>query len=126
MRQYIILGVAILTVLGLNFWQTRYLRETSEYLLSDVWAIENSIRREDYNSAKQELKALESTWNDVKPGWDIFGEHDDIEQISESLASIRVYIDNKESTEIANENAILMEQIEHVLDSETFKFENVF
>lgn len=126
MRQYIILGVAILTVLGLNFWQTRYLRETSEYLLSDAWAIENSIRREDYNSAKQELKALESTWNDVKPGWDIFGEHDDIEQISESLASIRVYIDNKESTEIANENAILMEQIEHVIDSETFKFENVF
>ena len=41
MKQYIIIGVAILVILSLNFWQSSYLEDTSRYLLADINEIDN-------------------------------------------------------------------------------------
>jgi len=125
MKQYIILALAILIIILLNIWQVTYLKNTSRYLLSDLSEIENCIKREDYESASLAITELENTWSIIKPGWDIFGEHDDIENINEHIASMKVYVKYENSEELDNENITLVNLIEHVIDSEKLNLSNV-
>ena len=125
MKQYIIISVSVLAILLLNFIQCRYLENTSRYILADIYDIQNSIEREDYDEIKKGVVELENTWNSVRPGWDIFGEHDDIEEISEHIASIKVYAKYNERTELAKENSVLERLINHVLESEKLHIGNV-
>jgi len=125
MKQYIIIGVAILIILALNFWQSSYLENTSRYILADINEIDNSVQREDFESALKGAYGLEDTWENVKNMWDIFGEHNDIEQISEHIESMKVYAKYQDKEELVNEYYLLQNLINHVVESEELKFGNV-
>ena len=62
MKQYIIIVVAILVILSLNFWQSSYLEDTSRYILADINEIDNSVQREDFDAALKGAYGLEDTW----------------------------------------------------------------
>lgn len=125
MKEYIIICVALAIILALNFWQSTYLKDTSRYLLADINEIDNSVKREDFKAALKGAIALESTWDSVEFGWDIFGEHDDIEQISEHIESIKVYAEYQDREELTNEYILLKNLINHVIETEKISFSNV-
>ena len=125
MKQCMIIVVAIVFVVLLSFWQSSYLKDTSKYILTDINEIDNSVKREDFNSALKGVEELEKTWESIKPGWDIFGEHDDIEQISEHIESLKVYAKYEDKEELVNEYYLLKSLINHVIDAEQLKFSNV-
>jgi len=125
MKQYIILAVAIFIIIVLNFWQTNFLKQTSRYILTDVNEIDNSVKREDYDSVLKSIEELEKTWNSVESGWDIFGEHDDIEQINEHIQSMKVYAKYEDKEELVNEYTLLASVINHIIESEKLNFSNV-
>lgn len=125
MKQYIILGVAITIIILLNVWQTNFLKQTSRYILTDINEIDNSIKREDYESVMKGIEELEKTWDNVQSGWDIFGEHDDIEEINEHIHSMRVYAKYQDKEELVNEYTLLADVINHVIETEQLNFSNV-
>ena len=125
MKQYIIIGIALLIVILLNYWQVTYLKQTSRYILTDINEIDNRVKREDFKSALQGVEELEKTWNTVKPGWDIFGEHNDIEEIHERIQSMKVYAKYEDKEELVNEYTLLENVIKHVIETDTFNFGNV-
>ena len=125
MRQYIIVGVAMLLILILNFWQTSYLKETSRYLLSDINEVENSVNRRDFTAALKGAYALEKTWQSVQYMWDIFGEHNDIESITEHIESMKIYAKYENEEELVNEYTLLENVIYHIVESEQINFNNV-
>lgn len=125
MKQYIIIGGALAIILLMNFWQASFLKQTSRYILTDINEIDNCVKREDYEAALIAIEGLEKTWEDVKAGWDIFGEHDDIEQISEHIQSIKVYAKYEDKEELANEYTLLIGIINHVIEAEQLNFSNV-
>lgn len=125
MKQYTILGVALLIIFLLNFWQTNFLKQTSRYILTDINEIDSSVKRDDFEAALKGIEELQNTWKSVEAGWDIFGEHDDIEQINEHIASMRVYAKYKDKEELVNEYTILASVINHVIETEELKFSNV-
>lgn len=125
MKQYIIIVCALVIILLLNFWQISYLKDTSRYILTDINEIDNSVRREDYEAALNGVYELENTWNSVKAGWDIFGEHNDIEEIGERIESMKVYAKYKDKEELVNEYSLLENIIKHVIETEQLNFSNV-
>ncbi|MBQ8044048.1 MAG: DUF4363 family protein [Clostridia bacterium] len=125
MKEYIIIGVAIAIILVLNFWQNSYLETTSRYILTDINEIENSVKREDFDSALKGAYELERTWDSVEFGWDIFGEHNDIESITEHIESIKVYAEYKDKEELVNEYTLLENLVNHVIEAEQVNFGNV-
>ena len=125
MKQYIIIGGALAIILLMSLWQANFLKQTSRYILTDINEIDNSVKREDYEAALIAIRELENTWKDVKAGWDIFGEHDDIEQISEHIQSIKVYATYKDKEELVNEYTLLAGIINHVIEAEELNFSNV-
>ena len=124
-KQYLIIGAALIVILLLNVWQSNFLKQTSRYILTDINEIDNSVKRNDYDSVLKGIDELERTWNSVESGWDIFGEHDDIEQINEHIVSMRVYAQHKDTEELVNEYTILASVINHVIETEQLNFSNV-
>ena len=125
MKQYVIISCALVFVILLNIVQCKYLENTRRYMLADIMDIQNSIDREDYIEAKKGVDELENTWKYIKPGWDIFGEHDDVQNISEHIASMKIYAIYNERTELAKENSVLESLINHVIESERLNISNV-
>ena len=125
MKQYIIIGVAMVVILALNFWQASYLKETSRYLLSDINEIDICVKRLDYAAALNAAYELEKTWEDVQHMWDVFGEHNDVEKITEHIKSIKVYAKYEDTEELVNEYTLLENLVNHVVEAEQVNFGNV-
>lgn len=125
MKQGIIIFVALLVIILLNVWQVNYLKDTSKYMLTDINEIDNCVKREDFVSAVKGVEELEKTWNKVKSGWDVFGEHNDIEEMSKHIASMKVYAKHEEKEELINEYILFENLIQHVIESEELKLGNV-
>lgn len=125
MKQCIIIAAAMILVVILNIWQLNYLKTTSRYMLTDINEIDNSVKRDDFKSALNGVEELERTWNSIESGWDVFGEHNDIEQISEHITSMKVYSKYEDKEELVNEYKLLEQLINHIIDSEKLEFSNV-
>lgn len=125
MKQYLVLALALSVIILLNIWQTNFLNKTSRYILTDINEIENSVKRQDYEAVLKGIYELENTWNIVESGWDIFGEHNDIEQINERIESMKVYATYEDVEELVNECTLLEHIIKHVIESEKLNIGNV-
>ena len=126
MKQWIIIIVALGLIIGFNYLQSTFLENTSRYILTDINEIKMIGARKDKTSLKESVLALDETWQNIKLGWDIFAEHDAVEEIEESIARIKVCVELDEINEMLVENSILKEEIERVVAQEKLKFENVF
>ena len=125
MKQYIIIGVAMLIIILLNFWQSSYLKETSMYILADINEIDNSVKRLDFDAALSGSYGLEKTWESVQHIWDIFGEHNDVERVTEHIDSIKVYAKYEDKEELENEYTLLEGLINHIIDAEQVNIGNI-
>lgn len=125
MKQYIIIVVAIAIIVLLNLCQVNYLSKTSRYMLTDINDVANCVEREDFEAALKGVYELENTWNSIRYGWDIFGEHNDIEEINKHIQSMKVYAKYQDKEELVNEYALLENAINHIIDTEKINFGNV-
>lgn len=125
MKQYIIISVAMLIIILLNFWQSSYLKETSMYILADINEIDNSVKRLDFDAALSGAYGLEKTWESVQHIWDIFGEHNDVERVTEHIDSIKVYAKYEDKEELVNEYTLLEGLIKHIIDAEQVNIGNI-
>lgn len=126
MKQWIIIIVALGLIIGFNRWQSNFLENTSRYVLTDINEIKMAGIRNDEEAAKNAVKALYETWENVKYGWDVFAEHDSVEDIEESISKIKSCVELGETNKMLIENDILKGKIERIVDMESFKFVNVF
>ena len=126
MKQWIIIIVAMSLIIGFNCWQSKFLENTSKYVLTDINEIKIAGLRNDEETLKYAVKALNDTWENIKLGWDVFAEHDSVEEIEESIAKIKACSESGENKMLLIENDILKGKIERIVEMESFKLENVF
>lgn len=126
MKQWIIIIVALSLIIGFNCWQTKFLENTSRYVLTDINEIKIATLRNDETAMKEAVKGLTETWESVKIGWDTFAEHDSVEGIEESITKIKAHVELGNIKEVIVENDVLKEKIERIVDMESFRIVNVF
>lgn len=125
MKQYIILFGTIFLVIALHIFQSHYFKKTSRYIFTDLNDIENAINRNDFERAKLSFKELQSTWKNVKCGWDSFAEHDDIGQIENNIYNLEIYIKQMESTDSIIGISNIRHLLDHVMETEKLKINNI-
>lgn len=126
MKQYIVLLCALLFVISLNCVQLSFLKNTGGEMLSALDVVLTKIQNEDFESAKAKLGTLNDKWESIRDRWDILTEHDDVEELESSLASIEAYVENKEVVDAVVEVAVLKQIIEHIIQNETLSFSTIF
>ncbi|MBR5227983.1 MAG: DUF4363 family protein [Clostridia bacterium] len=126
MKQICILCITLAVIIGLNIFQNTYLDRSGENLKNITEEIILCIEKENYSMLNNKINKLEENWEKDKSIWDVLTEHDDVEEVESSIASLKAYAKIQIKSESLNECFILKQRIEHILENEKVSLSNIF
>ncbi len=124
-KQVIILILSLLLLISGGIYETRYLENTSRYIKTDVDYVKSAIEQSNMDLAKERVKTLESTWGSVEKVWNIFVNHERIDDLEEKLAMLKINIELKNEEESLRSSMILKEIVDEIVDKQRLTFEHV-
>lgn len=128
MKSFIILIISTLLVISVGIWELGYLEETSDYLLGSADQVQNILENKNkgYKERESAIKDLKETWKTIKKPWSVYINHAEIDSINQRVISYSVYVLENNVLEASNEYENLVDNINHILDSQRVLPENVF
>ena len=125
-RQIFILIIAISVVVFGGILETNYLKNSCNFVLSDINYTENAIKNNKMEIARQHVEEIENSWNNVKDAWHIFVQSDLINQIDDSLVALKSYINVEDKNESLISIARLKSNILSIVDRQEVNMQNIF
>lgn len=113
-KQILTLIIALGILIFSGIWEINYLENSSKYLMGDIDNTINYINQEKFNMAKVANKNVISTWKNMKFVWNIFVNHERVDDLEEALVDIESYIEfenKEESISSANKSKRIINQI---------------
>lgn len=126
MKQWLVLIISIFIIIFSGIYEVKYLKETSNYLLSDIEYCRNAIENNNYNLANKHIENVYSTWENIDNIWSIFIDHDEIGNIEEELLQFKIYIEEENKSEAIVACKELKRIILHSVDKQELSVANVF
>lgn len=126
MRNWIILIIIAIILIGAGIWQINYVEESSAYAISDAEYAVTLVENNNFDAANKHINELENTWKDMKNIWSMFIIHDEIDKIEAALLNFKTYtkLNNKEEAIVYSEE--LIQVLNHISAKQKVKVENVF
>ena len=113
-KQILTLIIALGVLIFSGLWEINYLENSSKYLMGDIDNTINYINQEKFDMAKVANKNVISTWKNMKFVWNIFVNHERVDDLEEALVDIESYIEfenKEESISSANKSKRIINQI---------------
>ncbi len=113
-KQILTLIIALGILIFSGVWEINYLENSSKYLMGDIDNTINYINQEKFDMAKVANKNVISTWKNMKFVWNIFVNHERVDDLEEALVDIESYIEfenKEESISSANKSKRIINQI---------------
>lgn len=114
LKQILTLIIALGILIFSGIWEINYLENSSKYLMGDIDNTINYINQEKFDMAKVANKNVISTWKNMKFVWNIFVNHERVDDLEEALVDIESYIEfenKEESISSANKSKRIINQI---------------
>ncbi len=125
-RQIFILILSISAVIIGGVWETKYLQNSCNFVLSDIEYMENVLNNNNLELADNQLNEIEKSWNNVKDSWNIFVQNDLIDQIDDSLIELKAYYEVKNMEETIVVLKKLRGNLQDIVGRQKLCFENIF
>lgn len=125
MKQYITLICAIAIILFGGFGEIKYLEESSKRFLSEFSYIEDNILSNNYKEAKKQFKSSYDSWEDVKNTWNIFVNHEEIDDIDQAILDLKGSIKYEEEEECVAALEKIKSNIEHTVRRQQLHIDNI-
>jgi len=124
----IIGAIAILTaiIIGISAYSINLLKTTSDNLVSYIEKIDNSAKAGDWDEAQEQFFKFTEYWLKVHEKWAILLDHAEIDNIDDSMAKLKKYIEVKDTSASVGEAAALMQYIKHIPEKEALSLVNIF
>lgn len=126
MKQWIILIIALILLIGGGIYETKYLESSSRYLLSDVYYSKQAIENNNLKLAKSHYNSLNDTWNNLKESWAIFIDHDEIGNLEEEMLKYNSYLEKENEEEVYVTILEIERLINHVIEKQEIHIGNIF
>lgn len=113
-KQILTLIIALGILIFSGVWEINYLENSSKYLMGDIDNTINYINQEKFDMAKVANKNVINTWKNMKFVWNIFVNHERVDDLEEALVDIESYIEfenKEESISSANKSKRIINQI---------------
>lgn len=126
MKRFVIsIIVLVLMAVGI-LYSLHYVGKTKDELASIVTSAMEAARLEDYALTKKQIEALEQRWNDTQAVFTLFVRHDHIDLVTDALAEMQIYTENRDFDEVKVALNTLSYRLEAVWENELPTFTNVF
>lgn len=125
-KQILIFIVSIALLIFGGIWELKYLNNTSRYLQTDIDYVRYELENNNFEGAKNQIVELKNTWYDVSDVWNIFVNHDRIDDLEEAIETLSANVELKNKEEGIKSSIILKAIVTQIVDKQKFSFEHVF
>ncbi len=125
-KQIIIFIVSVALLVFGGVWELKYLNNTSRYIKTDIDYVKHEVEKGDFDAAKEQINELRNTWGDVSDVWNIFVNHDRIDDLEEAIETLNADIELKDKDSAIKSSMILKAIVSQIVDKQRFSFEHVF
>ena len=98
MRTFVAVIIALIIFLGLAWWNTKYLLNTSKELAQEAENIRKSLVDESWDQVNAQVMQFRRLWGRRKKTWLLLVDHDDIDEIDRIIFKIDEMVKLKEGT----------------------------
>ncbi len=102
------------------------LSSSSLGLEATLFEIEKSITSSDWENTSAYSKKLEEGWSSAKGLWAALIDHQEIDNIDETLSRLKKYVQTKDTSAALAEVSVLVNYIGHIPKKEALSLENFF
>ena len=121
---YVVVLFLLLTVFGV--YNVYYLNKSSVIMDDVLSRLEKAVKMENWSEAEEILKVLENKWVKNKTYWSILINHNEVDNIEQSIERIKQYIRLQDLLEASAETAGLRRYFLHIPENERLTIENIF
>jgi squalene cyclase len=123
----ILTGLILLTIIiiGFSLYTQSYLNQTSVELEKHINTIESGIKAGDWNTVFKNLDETDARWKHSKKGWATLIDHQEIDNIDETLSRMQEFIKTKDVPSALAEASALKLYLRHIPDKESLNIENI-
>ncbi|SDL06819.1 DUF4363 family protein [Natronincola ferrireducens] len=122
----VVITILILVVFFIaSLYFTYYLNQSAETFIDMIEKLDKSITQENWEEAQEHIERVMKEWDKTKKIWLGFLEHYEIDMIDIILARTQKYVTIEERSLALGGVAELKLLVEHILDKQTLKLQNI-
>lgn len=106
-------------------WTQHSLETSAEKLERSLITLESAIKNDNWDMANDELESFTRLWGKTKNSWQIFINHEEIDNIDATLAKVKQLVKLKEKTDSLSEISALRLFIVHIPQKESLCLVNI-
>lgn len=126
MRTFIAILIVLALFLGLAWWNTKYLKDTSQQLADQSEKIRKTIIEEKWDDTDAEVIRLRHLWGKHKKTWLLLVDHNDIDDIDKTIYRIDEMVKQREKEQSLADIAELRFYVQDLADKEDLSLANIF
>lgn len=126
MKRSITISILLVLVLVLSIVGVLYIRDTSNLLVRRLDQAAELIRLHEFDSALEELEAIQTKWEHSGDIIDTYVNHQDIDAIEEELIQLCSYTRQKEEHKAVTAIESIQFKLRHIYESELPLPKNIF
>ena len=125
-KEFIIIIVVILLIVGLDIITNKYTKKTLQILSGDLKILREYILDEDKQKAEEQMKKVKQNWEERYKILAFYIEHDELEKVETELVKLQADISVKEFKHCVSELETTIFILEHIQEKEEMHFRSVF
>ena len=125
MKQIITMICCVGIILVSGVYEIRYLDKTATYFMSDMEYIQNAINNNNYELASEHMKNFSESWNNVRTIWNIFVNHEEVDNIEEAMIELKNNIEFKDDSACKINIEKIKNNVTHSAGRQKLKLDNI-
>jgi len=121
----IMVAITIIFI-GFAVWTQHSLAASAEKLEQRLNSLESAIKDDNWEMANDQLESFNQLWRKTKNSWQIFINHEEIDNIDATLAKIKQLVSLKAKADSLSEISALRLFIIHIPQKESLCLVNIF
>lgn len=125
MRTLIILLLMMSGLVVGALYMQNYLVTSAEHMSNQLSTLLLAVKAEHWDEAHSQVKLLQTDWQRVRTVWNIFTEHEEIDDMNGTLARLAGYIDENEAPSSLAEGRSALQLLRHIPEKESLTLINL-
>ena len=126
LKETIICVVIIIGIFGLEYYTQGFTEKTVNEVTEVFDKIEENISKKDIEKIDNEIKKIESKWEEKQKKLAYYIEHDELEKVHTAIVKMKSYVENENFSEAMAELEEGKFVIEHIQEKNSFNLQNIF
>jgi len=126
LKETVICIVIVMGIFGLEYYTQGFTEKTVNEITEIFDKIEDNIAKRDIEQANNEIKNIESKWEEKQKELAYYIEHDELEKVHTAIVKMKSYVESENFSEALAELEDGKFVIEHIQEKNSFNLQNIF